>query len=212
MLKNWCFWTVVFKRDSGESLRLQGDQTSQSLRKSTLNTHWNDWCWSWSSNTLTTWCKVQWLGVIRLETPQRKWASSRLEGRTPKSQLFASGGQSIGASASAWVLPMSIQGWFPLGLTGLISLQSERLLSFLQHHNLKASIFWHSTLVILEESLSVFFHHWVWWLFIHGFLCSGNFLLFLVCWPFLLYMDVDFCHMLYLCHLWWSCEFHPLFC
>ena len=38
------------------------------------------------------------------------------------SQLFALGGQSIGASASASVLPMNIQGWFPLGLTGLISL------------------------------------------------------------------------------------------
>ena len=42
-------------------------------------------------------------------------------------QLFASGGQSIGASASASVLPVNIQGWFPLGLTGLISLLSEGL-------------------------------------------------------------------------------------
>ena len=43
----------------------------------------------------------------------------------PMSQLFVSGGQSIGASAS--VLPMNIQGWFPLGLTGLISLESKGL-------------------------------------------------------------------------------------
>ena len=43
-------------------------------------------------------------------------------GSFPVSQLFTSGGQSIGASASAPVLPMNIQGWFPLGLTGLISL------------------------------------------------------------------------------------------
>ena len=43
------------------------------------------------------------------------------------SQLFASGGQSTGASASASVPPMSIQGWFPLGLTGLISSLSKRL-------------------------------------------------------------------------------------
>ena len=41
------------------------------------------------------------------------------------SQLFASGGQSIGVSALASVLPMNIQGWFPLGLTSLISLQSR---------------------------------------------------------------------------------------
>ena len=44
------------------------------------------------------------------------------------SQLFASGGQSIGASASASVLPMNIQGWFSLELTDLISLQSKGLL------------------------------------------------------------------------------------
>ena len=47
-------------------------------------------------------------------------------GSIPMSYLFASGGQSIGASASASVLPMNIQNWFPLGLTGLISLQSKR--------------------------------------------------------------------------------------
>ena len=41
------------------------------------------------------------------------------------SWLFASGGQGIGASASASVLPMNIQGWFPLVLTGLISLKSK---------------------------------------------------------------------------------------
>ena len=43
------------------------------------------------------------------------------------SRLFASGGQSFGASASASVLPMNIQGWFPLGLTSLISLKSKGL-------------------------------------------------------------------------------------
>ena len=48
-------------------------------------------------------------------------------GSFPKSLLFASGGQNIGASASAPVLPMNIQGWLPLGLTGLISLQFNRL-------------------------------------------------------------------------------------
>ena len=44
----------------------------------------------------------------------------------PRSQFFASGAQSIGVSASAWVLPMNIQGWFLWGLTGLISLLSKR--------------------------------------------------------------------------------------
>ena len=43
-------------------------------------------------------------------------------GSSPVSQLFISGGPSIGPSASASVLPQNIQGWFPLGLTSLISL------------------------------------------------------------------------------------------
>ena len=51
--------------------------------------------------------------------------SSPASGSFPMSRLFASGGQSTGTSASASVLPMSIQGWFPLGLAGLISLLSK---------------------------------------------------------------------------------------
>ena len=46
-------------------------------------------------------------------------------GSFPMSQYFTSGGQSIGASASTSILSMSIQGWFPWGLTGLISLLSK---------------------------------------------------------------------------------------
>ena len=48
-------------------------------------------------------------------------------GSFPMSRLFTSGGQSIGASASASVLPRTIHGWSTLGLTGLISLQSKGL-------------------------------------------------------------------------------------
>ena len=48
-------------------------------------------------------------------------------GSFPLSQLFPSGGQRIGASASVSVFPMSIQGWFPVGWTDLISLQSKGL-------------------------------------------------------------------------------------
>ena len=57
-------------------------------------------------------------------------------------RLFASSGQSVGASTSASVFPVNIQSWFPLGLTSLIPLLSQRTLqSLLQHHNLKASVF-----------------------------------------------------------------------
>ena len=48
-------------------------------------------------------------------------------GSSQMSQLFASGGQSIGVSASTSVLPMNTQAWFPLGWTGWISLQSKGL-------------------------------------------------------------------------------------
>ena len=61
-------------------------------------------------------------------------------GSFPMNQVFASGGQSIGASASASVLPMNIQGWLPLGLTGLISLQSEGISSLLQFFVISAHI------------------------------------------------------------------------
>ena len=53
--------------------------------------------------------------------------SSPASGSFPMSQLFSPHGQSVGASASASVLPMNIQDWFPLGLTGLISLLSKGL-------------------------------------------------------------------------------------
>ena len=43
--------------DSCESLRLQGYPTSPSWRRSVLGVHWKDWCWSWNSNTLVTWCE-----------------------------------------------------------------------------------------------------------------------------------------------------------
>ena len=55
------------------NLGLQGDQISlQSYRKSTLNSHWKDWCWSWSSNTLATWCK-------ELTHWKRPWCWERLK-------------------------------------------------------------------------------------------------------------------------------------
>ena len=67
----------------------------------------------------------------------------------PMSRLFASGGQSIGASAS--VLPMNIQGRFPVGLTDLISLLPKGLWSLLfQHHSSKALILRHSVFFMVQ--------------------------------------------------------------
>ena len=54
-LKNWCFWTVLLEKTL-ESPVHSKESKSVNL-KATLNIHWKDWCWSWSSNTLATWCK-----------------------------------------------------------------------------------------------------------------------------------------------------------
>ena len=68
---------------------------------------------------------------------------------------FTLSGQSIeaSASASASVLPMNIQNWFPLGLISWISLQSKGLSkSLLQHHSSKASIIWCSAFFMVQLS------------------------------------------------------------
>ena len=71
------------------------------------------------------------------------------------SQFFTSGGQSIGVSASASVLPMNIQDWLPLGWTGWISLLSKGLSRvFFQHHSWKASVLQCSTFFIVQLSHS----------------------------------------------------------
>ena len=92
---------------------------------------------SWSllnSCPLSQWCHSTISSSVALfsSCPQSFPASASF-----LSQLFASGGQSIGASASASVLPM--KGWFPLEWTGLISLLSKGTLkSLLQHHSIES--------------------------------------------------------------------------
>ena len=68
----------------------------------------------------------------------------------PMSQFFTSGGQ---VSEPQLQHPINAQEWFPLGLTGLISLLSKGLSSiFLQYHSSKASLFWHSSFFMVQHS------------------------------------------------------------
>ena len=78
-----------------------------------------------NSCPLSRWCHPT-ISPSVVPFPSR-FPSFPASGSFPISQFFASGGQSIGASASASVRPMDLQGCFPLGLTGLICLQSNRL-------------------------------------------------------------------------------------
>ena len=74
---------------------------------------WSEWC---HTTILST--------VIPFSSCLQSFTAS---GSFQMSQFFPSGGQSIGVSASGSVLPMNIKDWFPLGWTGLISLQSKGL-------------------------------------------------------------------------------------
>ena len=74
---------------------------------------------------LSRWCH---LTISSSVTPVSSCLQSfPASGSFPMTLIFTSGGQSIGASASAAFLPMNFQGWFPLGLTGLISFLSKGL-------------------------------------------------------------------------------------
>ena len=78
-----------------------------------------------NSYPLSQWCHPTFLSsVVPLASCLESFPTS---GSFPISHLFASGGQSIGVSALASVLPTSIQDWFPLGCTGWISLLSKGL-------------------------------------------------------------------------------------
>ena len=86
-----------------------------------------------SNASLLSWCHPPILSsVVPFSSCLQSFPAS---GSFPVNQLFTSGGQRIGASASASFLQMNIQDWFPLGLTGWISLQSKGFSRVLQHHS-----------------------------------------------------------------------------
>ena len=109
--------------DSSESLGLQGDPTSPFWRRSVLNVHWKDWCWSWNSNPLPTWCKE----LIHLKRP---WCWERLRaGRESDNR----GWDGWMASPTQWTwVWVNSRSWWRTGRPGVLQsmeLQSRTWLS-----------------------------------------------------------------------------------
>ena len=134
-----CQWLtpqiVVSWKDVSEPL--PSVQFSLSIMSNSLQPHGRKHAWlpcppptpgaCSNSCPLSRWCHPSIsFSVIPISSCLQSFPASR---SFPMSQFFASGGQSIRASASASVLSMNIQDWFTLGLTGLISLQSTGLSS-----------------------------------------------------------------------------------
>ena len=118
-------WVAIsFSRVSSPS----GDQTQTSCIVGRFFTIWATGKPLQSSGVCSNLCPLSWWCHLILCCPLLLFLQSfPASGSFPMSQLFISGGQSIGVSASASVLPMNIQGWFSLGWTGWISLQSKGL-------------------------------------------------------------------------------------
>ena len=70
--KNWCFWTVVLEKTLESPLGCKEIQPVHPKRKSVLNIHWKDGCWSWNSSTLASWCE-------ELTHWQRPWCWEKLK-------------------------------------------------------------------------------------------------------------------------------------
>ena len=95
--KNWCFWTVVL--ESPLRVPWTARRSNQSiLRRSVLNIHWKDWCWSWNYNTLATWCE-------ELTRWKRPWFWERLK----------AGGESEARGRDDWMASLTQWTWIWVG-------------------------------------------------------------------------------------------------
>ena len=137
--------------DSWESLGLQGDPTNPSYRKSVLNIHWKDWCWSWSSNTLAIIDTLHLILMQRTDSLEKIliWCWERLRAR---GEGDGKGGDGWMASPIRWTwVWISSRSWWWTRRPGV--LQSMRLLSWTRLSNwtdwLKSS-FWYVVVQLLS--------------------------------------------------------------
>ena len=130
--------------DSWESLGQQEHQTSQPWRKSILNIHWKDGCWSWNSNTLATWCK----GLTHLKRP---WCWERLK----------AGGEGDDRRWDGWMASptqctwiwVSSGSWWWTGRSGVLQSTGSKRVG----HDWATELIWLLSLVLIGPEGSVIF-------------------------------------------------------
>ena len=105
--------------DSWESLGPEGDPTSPSERKSVLNSHWKDWCWSWNSNILAIW----WKDLSHLK---RHWCWERLKSGG-EGEDRGWDGWMASPTQWIWVWSSSRSWWWAKKLGMLQSMGSQRV-------------------------------------------------------------------------------------
>ena len=105
--------------DSWESLGLQGDPTNPFYKRSVLGVHWKDWCWSWNSNILATWCEE----LTRLKRP---WCWERLKAGEEGND---GGWDGWMASLTQWTwVWVNFRSWWWIGRHGVLqSTGSQRI-------------------------------------------------------------------------------------
>ena len=126
--------------DSWESLGLQGDPTHPSWRKSVLGIHWKDWCWSWNSSTLATWCKE----LIHLKRP---WCWERLK----------MGGEGDNRGWDGWMASptwwtwvwVNSRSWWWMGRPGVLWFMGSQRVG----HNWATELNWMRIYGIAQETL-----------------------------------------------------------
>ena len=117
--KNWCFRTMVLDKTLESPLDSKEIQPVHPNLKSVLNIHWKDWCWSWSSSTLATWCE-------ELTHLKRPWCWKRLKAGGNKDDKGWDGWM---ASETQWTWVWVHSGsWWWTGKPGVLqSVGSQRI-------------------------------------------------------------------------------------
>jgi len=106
--KNWCFWTMVLEKTLESPLESKEIQPVHPKGNQVLDIHWKDWCWSWNSNTLATWCEE----LTHLKTP---WCWERLrqekEGMTEDEMVGYHHWLNGHELSKLWELMMDREAW-----------------------------------------------------------------------------------------------------